>query len=320
MIETQTPKITAMMRAIRLHEPGSPAALMVEQLKTPQPGAGEALVRVYAAGITRGELDWPVDRLPAIPSYEFAGVVVAVGPDIDDTIIGEPVYALGDFSRDGAAADYTIVREAFLAPKPRSLDYIESAAIPLAALSAWQGLFDHGKLAEGQRVLIHGAAGGVGSFAVQLAHWRGAHVIGTVSTKNIETARQLGADEVIDHTTTRFEDLSGQVDLVFDTVGRDRLARSLAVIRPGGRLVSVATEPPRERATALGISSVYFVVVPNREQLIELARLVDRGSLRPIIDEVFPFANARQAFEHGLGDHGAGKIVLRVANEQHRSL
>jgi len=315
MIEMQTQTITAMMSAIRLHEPGGPAGIRYEQLKTPQSGAGEALVRVYGAGITRGELDWPVDRLPAIPSYEFSGVVVAVGPDGDDRMIGEPVYALGDFGRDGAAADYTIVRQEFLAPKPQTVGYLESAAVPLAALSAWQGLFDHGQLAEGQRVLIHGAAGGVGHFAVQLARWRGAHVIGTVSPMNVETARQLGADEIIDHTTTRFEDVIGQVDLVFDTAGGERLARSPSVVRRGGRLVSVATEPSQERAAALGIIAVYFVVVPNREQLVELARLIDSGDLRPAIDEIFPLANARQAFERTLGDHRAGKIVLRVADE-----
>jgi NADPH:quinone reductase-like Zn-dependent oxidoreductase len=297
-----------MMRAIRLHPPGGLAGLVDEQIETPRPGAGEALVRVHAAAITRDELDWPVDRLPAIPSYELSGVVAAVAPDVDGVTVGEPVYALTGFDRDGAAAEYTVVPAELLAPKPRTLGHVESAAIPLAALSAWQGLFTHGQLAEGQRVLVHGAAGGVGGFAVQLARWRGAQVIGTASTGNLDTARRLGADQVVDHSRTRFEDAVGQVDLVFDTVGGQRLARSPAVLRPGGRLVSVATEPPRQR----GIHAVYFVVEPNREQLVELAGLADGGDLRPTIDQVFLLADARKAFERSLDDHRGGKIVLRV--------
>ncbi|MGH3034542.1 MAG: NADP-dependent oxidoreductase [Gaiellaceae bacterium] len=303
------------MSAIRLHAPGDPARLVYEQLETPQPGQGEVLVRVHAAAITRDELDWPADRLPATPSFEFSGVVAAVAPDVDDIAIGESVYALGSFDRDGAAAEYTIVPKELLALKPRTLDHVASAAVPLAGLSAWQGLFDHGKLARGQRVLIHGAAGGVGSFAVQLAHERGAHVIGTASSGNVETARELGADEVIDHTKTRFEDVVDPVDVVFDTAGGDRLKRSPAVVRPGGRLVSIAEEPPSESSEARGIRALYFVVEPNREQLVELARLVDRGDVRATIDEVFPLADARRAFERSLGGNRRGKIVLRVVAE-----
>jgi len=302
-------EVAAVMLAVRLHAPGDPARLVAEQLPTPRPGAGEALVRVHAAAITRNELDWPADRLPAIPSYEFSGVVAAVGPGVEQVRVGEAVYALGDFGRDGAAADYTVVDAGLLAPKPRTLDHLQSAAIPLAGLGAWQGLFEHGRLAAGQRVLIHGAAGGIGAFAVQLAHWRGAHVVGTASTANLETARALGADQVLDHTTTRFEDAVEPVDVVFDTAGGDRLERSPAVLRPGGRLVSLAEEPP----DAAGITASYFVVAPNRRQLVELAEAADRGELRPVIDQVFPLGDARQAFERSLGNHRPGKIVLRVA-------
>lgn len=311
-IEYKTSEIPARMNAIRLHTPDGPAGLVYEQIETPQPGAGEALVRVRAAAITRDELDWSVNRLPAIPSYELSGVVVAVGPDVDAGALGESVYALSPFDRDGAAAEYVVVPYAMLAPKPLTLDDVPSAAIPLAALSVWQGLFVHGDLHQGQRVLIHGAAGGVGSFAVQLAHSRGAYVIGTVSTKNVATARALGADEVIDATTINFEDVSGEVDLVFDTAGGDRLARSPEVVRPGGKLVSVATEPSAERAAARGIQAIYFVVEPNREQLVEIARLADNGQLKPTIDMVFPLADARKAFERSMGEHGSGKIVLRI--------
>jgi NADPH:quinone reductase-like Zn-dependent oxidoreductase len=299
-----------LMNAVRQHPPGGPASLVYEQVEQPTPGPDEVLVRVHAAAITRDELDWPTDRLPATPSYEFSGVVAALGPGVDDLEVGEPVYALNDFDREGAAAEFTILPSGFASPKPRSLSYAESAALPLAGLSAWQGLHVHGELAEGERLLVHGAAGGVGHLAVQLGRARGAYVIGTASAANVEAVRQLGADEVID-SSHRFEDLVEDVDLVFDTAGGERLERSSAVLRPGGRLVSVASEPPRLR----GIKSSYFVVEPNREQLVELARLADQGRLRPVIDEVFPLADARKAFERSLGDQRRGKIVLRVADE-----
>ena len=317
MAEKEPPalSIPSLMSALRLHEPGGVAGLVLEQLETPRPGPAEALVRVHAAAITRNELDWPVARLPATPSYEFAGVVAAVGPGVDEVTIGESVYALGDFGRDGGAADYAIIRADLLAPKPRLLGYVESAALPLAALSAWQALFDHGNLSEGERVLIHGAAGGVGGFAVQLAHGRGAYVIGTASGGNVATAYSLGADQVVDHTSTRFEDVVEEVDLVFDTVGGERLKRSPAVVRRNGRLVSLVAEPPQERAAARGIAALYFVVEPNREQLVELARLVDGGGLQVTIDQVFALADARAAFDRSVGEHNGGKIVLRVTHE-----
>ena len=307
--------IPASMSAIRLRASGEPAALDYVRIPTPRPGRGEVLVRVHAAAITRDELEWPADRLPATPSYEFSGVVAAVGEDVGDVAIGEPVYALSGFDHDGAAAEYIVLPQEFLAPGPRTIGHVETAAIPLAGLSAWQGLFDHGQLREGERVLIHGAAGGVGGFAVQLAHARGARVIGTASTGNVATAGELGADEVIDHTTTRFDDVVDEVDLVFDTVGGDLLERSISVLREGGRLVSVASEPPQEEAAERGIRAAYFLVEPNRETLIELAKRVDRGELRPRIDAVFPLRDARQAFERSLGENRRGKIVLGVVEE-----
>ncbi len=303
------------MNAIRLHTANGPTGLVYEQVETPQPKEGEALVRVYAAAITRDELDWPVNRLPAIPSYEFSGVVAKIGSNVENIAVGEEVYALSSFKRDGAAADYITVQKEFLAPKPKKLDHVQSASIPLAALTAWQGLFEHGRLTKGQRVLIHGATGGVGHFAVQLAHQRGAYVIGTVSTANIPLARKLGVDKIVDTTTTQFEDVVSEVDLVFDTVGGDRLQRSPAIIRKGGRLISVASEPPQESANVLGITSLYFVVSPNRAQLIEIAELADGGVLEPIVSEGFPLSRAREAFEQSLLHRGVGKIVLRVADK-----
>jgi NADPH:quinone reductase-like Zn-dependent oxidoreductase len=303
------------MYAVRLHTPDGPAGLVYGQIEIPQPKAGEVLVRVHAAAITRDELDWPVNRLPAVPSYEFSGVVDEIGENVVSFAVGEEVYALSPFDRDGAAAEYITVPQECLAPKPKTIDHIQSAAIPMPALTAWQGLFDHGQLTKGQRVLIHGATGGVGHCAVQLACQRGAYVIGTASNKHIEFARNIGVDQIIDTSTTRFEDVVRDVDLVFDTVGGERLERSPSVICRGGRLISVATEPPKERANERGIESLYFVVSPNRGQLIEITKLVEAGYLQPAVAEVFPLSEARQAFERSLVHHGAGKIVLQVVEE-----
>ena len=186
------------MRAVRLAAPGGHEQLVNERIATPVPGPGEALVRVEAAAITRGELEWPLDRLPAIPSYELCGVVAALADDVAGVSVGDRVYALTGFDRDGVAADYAVVPASLLAPKPEATDAIESASIPLPGLSAWQGLFEHGGLEAGERVLIHGAAGNVGQFATQLARQRGAQVIGTTSAGSVERARALGADQVVD--------------------------------------------------------------------------------------------------------------------------
>ncbi len=301
-----------MMRAVRLRAPGGLDALALEQVEVPHVGPGEALVRVHAAAITRDELEWPLDRLPAIPSYELSGVVAAVAKDVSDLSAGDPVWGLMGFDRDGAAAEYAAVAASFLAPKPRTLGHVESAAVPLAGLTAWQGLFEHGRLREGERVLIHGAAGGVGQFATQLARWRGAHVVGTSSTAAAEEILALGAHQALDRSAVRFEDAIDRVDLVFDTVGGEVLARSAAILREGGRIVSVVGEPPPallEKAEA-----IYFVVEPSRDQLLELARLVDDGAIRPLIDSVYPLVEARSAFERLTIPGKRGKVVLKIVD------
>ena len=234
------------MRVVRLRAPGGPEQLAIEEADRPRPGPGEALVRVHAAAITRGELDWPVDRLPAIPCYELCGVVEEAGADVAGITAGDKVFALTPFDRDGVAADHTALPAELLVPSPRALSDAESAAIPLPALTAWQGLFDHGRLGADERVLIHGAAGNVGSFAVQLARAAGAHVIGTASATDLGFVLEVGAHDAVD-AAEGFEDAVEPVDVVFDTVGGERLRRSRAVLRPGGRLVSVAAEPPRWR-------------------------------------------------------------------------
>jgi NADPH:quinone reductase-like Zn-dependent oxidoreductase len=291
------------MRVVRLRAPGGPEQLAVEQADRPRPGPAEALVRVHAAAITRGELEWPIDRLPAIPSYELSGVVQEVGPRVTGVATGDEVFALTPFDRDGVAADYTALPAELLVARPRALGHAESAAIPLPALTAWQGLFDHGGLVADERVLIHGAAGSVGGFAVQLARARGAHVIGTGSAASLGFIRELGAHEAVD-AATRFEDAVEPVDVVFDTAGGQRLRRSLAVLGAGGRLVSVAEDPPD--------GGVYFIVEPNRDQLRSLARLADVGELRPPSVEVFPLTSAREAFARSLEPGRRGKVVLAV--------
>jgi len=299
------------MWAVRLHAPGGPQAIAIERAEIPRVHPGDALVRVHAAAITRDELEWPVDRLPATPSYELSGVIAALAPEVSDLAVGDAIWALTGFDRDGACAEYALVPVSYLAPKPRRLGHVESAAIPLAGLTAWQGLFDHGRLREGERVLIHGAAGGVGQFATQLARWRGAHVIGTSASAAVEEVLALGANEAIDRTAVPLEEAIAPVDLVFDTVGGDVLGRSAALLAKGGRIVSVAEEPPAELSER--VEAMYFVVEPSRVQLVELARLVDEGSIRPRIDAVFPLAEARRAFERVAMPGKRGKVVLRIA-------
>jgi NADPH:quinone reductase-like Zn-dependent oxidoreductase len=298
------------MWAVRLHPPGGLDGLALERIEVPRMGSGEALVRVHAASITRDELAWPLERLPAIPSYELSGAIAALAPDVCDLEVGHTVWALTGFDRDGAAAEYTSVPAPFLAPQPRTLTDVESAAIPLAGLTAWQGLFEHGRLRKGERVLIHGATGGVGRFATQLARWRGAYVIGTSSSAPVEDVLALGAHEAIDRRAMRFEEAVAAVDLVFDTVGGEALPRSAGALREGGRIVSVAEEPP----PALGeqAEATYFVVEPSRDQLLELARLVDAGTVRPAVDSVYPLPEARSAFERLTMPGKRGKVVLQI--------
>jgi NADPH:quinone reductase-like Zn-dependent oxidoreductase len=213
--------VPRMMKAIRLHAPGV-SGLRQETIETPALRAGEVLVEVHAAAITRDELEWPLDRLPAVPSHELSGVVAATD-EVAEVSVGDEVYALTPFDRDGVAAEYAAVPAELLAPKPASLSHVESAAVPLPALSAWQGLFVHGRLAAGERVLVHGAVGGVGQFATQLGRWRGCHVIATASPGAFQAARALGAHEVVDGRSGQFDDELEAVDLVFDTVGGEFL-------------------------------------------------------------------------------------------------
>ena len=226
--------------------------------------------------------------------------------------IGDEVYSRPDIARDGAYATYIVVRESEVALKPRSVDHVHAAAIPLAALTAWQALFDVAGLSAGQKVLIHAAAGGVGSFAVQLAKWKGAHVIGTASQRNQSLLRELGVDEPIDYQNTHFDDVVHDVDAVLDTVGGDTQHRSWRVLKKGGILVSILSPPSEEEAAKHGARTGYVFVQPNSAQLTEIAKLVDAGKVKPVVETILPLADARKAQELSQTRHARGKIVLKV--------
>jgi NADPH:quinone reductase-like Zn-dependent oxidoreductase len=314
------------MKAIRIHGRGGPERLVYEDVPQPHPGQGEVLVHVYATGVIANELKWSATyetktgskRSLPIPGHDLSGVVEEVGSGVTTISKGAAVYALTAFDRDGAEAEYSIALPSELAPKPRTLDYVQAAAVPLTALTAWQALFDHAGLAAGQTILIHGAAGGVGVFAVQLARWAGAQVIATASAHNRDFLRELGANQIIDYTTTPFEEVVHDADVVLDTIGGDTLEHSYEVVKPGGVLVSVASPPSAEKAKAQSVRSAWFVVEPNREQLIQIGDLIDTGQIRPIIEMVLPLSQARQAYEQGARGHTRGKIILRVEDEERR--
>ena len=311
------------MKAIRIHKQVETYNLVYEDVPQPQPGDDEVLVRVYATSVTPAELGWGetwttkagVQREFPIPGHELSGIVTQVGANITDLKVGQEVYGFNDFDQDGSEAEYTIVHPVEVAPKSSSLTHVQAAAVPLAALTAWQALFDHAKLTAGQTILIHGAAGGVGSFAIQLAHWAKAHVIGVDASWNRDVLLQLGCDEVIDFTTTRFEDAVHDVDVVLDAVGvGDSMDRSWAVTRKGGILISLAKPLSQEKATEYGVKAVFFVVSPNPAELTHIAQLIDAGQLRPLISQVLPLSQASEAYERKKGGKTPGKIVLQVMN------
>jgi NADPH:quinone reductase-like Zn-dependent oxidoreductase len=314
------------VKAIRLHARGGPEQVVYEDAPKPIPGPGDALVRVYATAITRTELTWDQTyrnpdgspRLPTIPGHEFSGVIESVPAGMKDLGPGDAVYGLAEFPRDGAAAEYIAVRAANLALKPRSIDHVHSAAVTLSGLTAWQALFTHAELEPGQKVLILGGGGGVGVFALQLAHRKGAHVITTSSTANLEFLRSLGADETIDYTKTRFEDVLRDIDVVLDAVGGNTVQRSWSVLRSGGLMVSVVGPIPENGPRPHGARGLFFIVQPDRDQLAEMATLIDAGALKSIVASVFPLSRARDAFELAAKAHTRGKIVLQVRDDTPR--
>jgi NADPH:quinone reductase-like Zn-dependent oxidoreductase len=310
----------ATMKAVRIHDFGGPETMTIDDLPVPQPQGDEILLRVHAASVnpvdykTREGKFSPVtkEKLPITLGRDVSGTVESVGPDQRVMKRGDAIYAMLGPDR-GGFAEYVLVKATEAAPKPSRLSHAEAAAVPLAALTAWQGLFDHGGLAAGQRVLIHGGAGGVGHFAVQFAKAKGATVITTVSGDDLDFARQLGADQVIDYKTQRFDEMVRDVDLVFDLVAGETQERSWSVLKPGGILVSTLGQPPQDKAAQHRVRAAGYMAQPNAAELTEIGRLIDAGKVRPVIEATLPLSQARQAEERQQRGHVHGKIVLELA-------
>jgi NADPH:quinone reductase-like Zn-dependent oxidoreductase len=306
------------MRAIQVHDYGDADQLKLEDASCPEPQTGEVLIRVYAAGVN--PIDWKLRQglrkhilpmqFPYIPGMEVAGVVEEVGPGVTALKIGQEVYGR---STTGAYAEYAVASAGSLALKPQSLSFDEAATIPVGATTAWQGLFDAGKLEAGQRVLIQGAAGGIGLFAVQFARWKGAQVLATTSGANVDFVRSLGAETVIDYTTTALESVVHDVDLAFDTVGGSTLETSVQALKRGGTLVAIGSQPDVRQVQEREILVASARTQIGSELLETFAHLLDNGQIRVVIKKIFPLSQVSQAHELGQQGHGRGRIVLHIA-------
>ena len=308
------------MKAVCIYTYGGPEVLVYEDAPRPHPGEGEVLVRVHAAGIN--PVDWKVREgqlkemlhhtLPLVLGWDVSGVVEALGTGTSRLKVGDEVFSRPDISRDGAYAEFMVIKESEVALKPKSIDHLHAAALPLAGLTAWQALFVAGGLAAGQRVLIHAAAGGVGSLAVQMAKWKSAHVIGTASGHNHAFLRELGVDQAVDYATVRFEEAVEPVDVVLDTLGGDVQERSWKVLKRGGILVSIVSPPSADVAAAQGARQAFVFTEPNAGQLAEIAKLADAEKLKAIVETILPLSDATRGQELSKRGHTRGKIVLRI--------
>jgi NADPH:quinone reductase-like Zn-dependent oxidoreductase len=310
-----------MMKAVVIHEYGGPEVLKLEDLPRPEPKENEVLVRVIASGVN------PADplivsgkyakefgtHLPLIPGYDVAGIIEKRGAKITKLKVGDSVY--GYVLWGGGWAEYAVMTEGEAAIKPASLDYIQAAAVPLTALTAWQALIDAAKLTAGQTVLIHGGSGGVGSMAIQIAKARGAKVIATASTPNQDLLKQLGADVAIDYTKTKFEDFAKDVDVVLDPIGRDTLARSYAVVKKGGFIATLVSRLDQTELDKYGIRGESIASKPDAIELAEITKLIEAKKIKPIVTQVLPLTEAMKALQQAETHHTRGKIVLKVADE-----
>ena len=306
------------MKAIRIHEFGNEDVLRYEDAPVPEIQDDEVLIKVHATSVN--PVDWKtregyVEELiphdfPLILGWDVSGVIENMGSKVTNFRKGDSVYSHPDINRNGAYAEYIVVKSKEVALKPKSIDHKQAASIPLVGLTAWQALFETVNIADGQRVLIHGAAGGVGSFAVQLAKTRGAYVIGTASARNHEFLRELGADELVDYTQVKFEEQVNDVDVVFDTVGGETLDRSWKVLKSGGHLITTVGMPSEEKAKEHNVNCSSVFVQTNAEQLEKIAELVDQGKIKTHLEKVFPIQQAKEA--HLLSQTGRvkGKIIL----------
>jgi NADPH:quinone reductase-like Zn-dependent oxidoreductase len=312
------------MKAMKVTRPGSFAALQPDTATLePVPGPGQLLIHVHATGVTPTELLWyPTShqkdgspREGAIPGHEFSGVVAALGEGVDAFSVGEEIYGMNDWFADGATAESCLTVPACIATKPRHLSHVEAAAVPIGALTAWQGLYEHTHLQSGERILIHGGSGAVGVFAIQLARAIGAEVITTASKRNADFLKELGASQVIDYTEEDFtQAIDGPVDVIFDAVGGDTLARSWSLLKPEGRLTTIAAVS--EETTEQRVTDAFFIVEPSHNQLAKIARQLDDGSLKVFVDAVVPFPEAPDAY-HGRvkSRQGRGKVVIEIIGE-----
>ena len=307
------------MKAIQMHAFGGPEVLVYEDVPCPVPGDSEILVRVYATGVN--PIDWKIRegmfregaKLPLIPGKDIAGIVEEVGSKVTGFAVRDSVYGFAA-QRGGGYAEYSVVNPNEAARKPQSLDYVHAAAVPVAAITAWQALFDIGGLSSRQTVLVHGAAGGVGGFAVQFAKAKGAKVIGTASSDNLDYVKGLGADEVVNYQITRFEGVVQGVDMVLDLIGGDTQRRSWQVLKRGGILVSTIgpPSPPAE----LNVRGGAVFAQANTSQLTEIGGLIDAGKVKVNLKEVLPLAEARKAQANSQSGHTQGKIVLQVVDSK----
>jgi NADPH:quinone reductase-like Zn-dependent oxidoreductase len=315
----QAEGVMATMKAVCIESFGGPEALHVRDIEIPQPEADEVLIKVKAAGVN--PVDYKVrsgryppvtgDQLPKVLGRDVSGTVAGCGLAVTDFENGDEVFALLDGGQ-GGYAEYVTVRAAWCAPKPIRLNHAQAAAVPLAAVTAWQGLFEHGHLNAGQRVLIHGGAGGVGHFAVQLAKLRGANVSTTVTAEDVELMRALGADQIVDHESERFEDVVHDVDVIFDLVAGDMQERSWAVLKDGGTMVSTVARPSKLKAQHHQARALSFVTHPDADELSVIGQLIDAGEIRPHVSAIFPLQQAAVAQDQLEHAHSRGKIVLEI--------
>ena len=313
-----------LMNAMRLDHFGGPENLQLTQVERTPPGAGEVEIRVFAAGVN--PVDWKMREgkapqfldeagLPAVLGRDVAGEISAIGPGVETWAIGQRGFAMAS-DHDGGYSEYVTVAADKVVVIPDNLDFIEAGGVPLASLTAWQGLFRHGQLTQGQRVLIHAAAGGVGHFAVQFARETGAYIFATASDKDREFVKGLGADVVIDYKTERFEDIATGLDLVFDTIGGETRERSWDLIKPGGRLITTLDAPDQQKASAHNVFAARFTAESDGGDLSRIAHLIEQGKVRPHVAKTFALEQAGDAQERLKQGGIAGKIVLSVTRSQ----
>jgi NADPH:quinone reductase-like Zn-dependent oxidoreductase len=314
------------MKAIQIHQYGGPEVLNLEEIPRPEPAAGELLVRVLAAGVN--PVDWKTcagrglakrygeEHFPLIVGWDVSGIVEEVGSNVTGFEVGDAVFGMPRFPGIAAAyANYVTAPAEEVVFKPDNITHIQAAALPLVSLTAWQALFDAAALEEGQRILIHAAAGGVGHVAVQLAKWKKAFVIGTASKRNAGFLADIGVDHFVDYQSQRFEDVVANVDIVLDTMSGETRERSWGVLKTGGMLVSIQGTPDLETAEQFGVRATSILVYPDGNQMAQIAGLVNCGKVKPHVDAVYPLSEVAQAHDHVIRGHTRGKVVLVMDHE-----